>query len=794
MHSLLRRTGGFQNPAEAGQGEPEAMRKNGVFFLWAFCVAALGACAYGAEAVPAKTPESVETARIKAGLDRVGVGKGYEIVVADDCAVVERTAAQMMQEFLAKGSLTIPVVAESEARGHRQILLGRESNLVSLRELGDQGKVEIRDVPPEDDGFHLKKVGKTIVVAGSNPRGVLYGVCAFQDFVNEGRTGALDVRKIPQTRLRFQFIPTVLMHDHPASYSEATEKTARYLARLGVNGCVDGGGGSWDLCRFVSSDVFPFQRPPDPASQNHIARASEVFKKYGIDYYIMLWEPTLARVRAEVGKYPPEALGKVKRPWGGDENGMDTTLCVNSPIVQQHYQNVVKKFVEQYPDVKGFLFYNLDGDSWLCTPGLCPRCKAVCTDSPPDTPHPWESQAVFTDLLARAAHDARSDFKFIHWISHFRGQAAENLVRQSREYDALAFGVQNGDHDLMITDPVKPSGSEFLMLQQRCAERSIPFLVTFSSGTHEVVPNGFQSPFHVARSLKKLNGWGVRAINSSGPIPYFEQANALTEKAFLWDPEQDPEAFIADLAVRQFGQAAGTLMYQAWTEIRDGMDAWKDLRLHPFCGSQTHVGLGFSYFTNAKAILPDIAKDYNYSLTILTNVEPNRAPDYQKYREKGFLDRFKLMGVHFAKAAALARQAIDTADPNEPIGMHYYEGESTPTMKQYAELNYGPLAIAATYCQLRSDMIGAYILLEGMKADNVAGNTAAAKEKEAQYHDLMREDIAVRKRFIGVLKELAEMHPCLTRTSLSEQDIANQIAYMNTEIEKTESFLSQTKE
>ena len=130
----------------------------------------------------------------------------------------------------------------------------------------------------------------------------------------------------------------------------------------------------------------------------------------------------------------------------------------------------------------------------------------------------------------------------------------------------------------------------------------------------------------------------------------------MVEREFLWNPDQAPDTFLADLSVRQFGERAGKLMFGAWEEIRDGMNVWRDVRLHPFCGSQTLVSLGFSYFTNARAILPDIVEYYDHSLQMLTNVEPFRAPDYQRFREKEFLRRFELMGTHLAKAAALAKQ------------------------------------------------------------------------------------------------------------------------------------------
>ena len=711
-----------------------------------------------------KTSKAVETTKIKNGLHKRGIGKEYEIVVADDCDLVESTAAQEMQRFLAKASLSVVIIPESKATGKKRIILGRESNLKAIRDLGDKGDINIRSASTKDDGFHLKQTGDDIVIAGANPRGVLYGVYEFEDFITEGRIGNLDIRKVPQITSRAALMPTFLTHDHPLSYREATEKTVTYLARLGINGCIDGGGGSWELKKFVSSDIFSFQKAPDLELQRKISTTSSLCKKYGIDYYIMLWEPSLSQSE-DLAKYPPEALGMVEGTWRGSLK----TLCVSSPIVQEHYKNMVKKFVREYPDVKGFLFYNLDGNAWLCTPGLCLRCKSICKDSPADTSHPWETEVLFTDLLARTACEERSDFKFIHWISHFRDEAAEKLVRMSQEYSALAYGVQCGDHDVMIADPIVPGGSELLMLQKVCAEKSIPFYVTFSSDSHEVIPNGFQFPFHINGTMKKLHAWGVRGIIGCGPIPYFNQINALAEKEFQWDPDMNPEPFLADLSVRQFGKESGNLMYQAWWEIKNGMDVWKDVIGHPFRGSQTPTSLGFSYFTMAPAILPDISEYY--------------------HKDEEYLAKFKLMGTHMAKAAALGKQAVEKANASEPIGINYYDGDSIPTMKEYAELNYAPIAIADVYSHLRCNMISAYHLLEGMKTDSAAGNSAAVQEKEVRYHDLIRKDIAVRKRFVEILTEFSKMRPCLTRTSLSEKGIAHQITYMNTEIEKMKSYL-----
>ncbi len=762
--------------------------------LITLCVAALvpwstaASAKIGTQQNPNSSPE---VASVQSNLRRLGIDATFEIVLGDEPDLVERTAAEVLQRFLHKGGLAIRIVSESRSSGNRRFLLGRESNLKPLAGWGDRGQLELRNVSSEADGFHLRQIGSEIAIAGANQRGVLYGVFAFEDFVRGSSGEPLNLRKVPEVSSRYTFLAPFLTTDHPSSYRELTEEKVEYYARLGMNGCIDGGGESWELTRFVTSDIFPFQKLPNAALQHRISTISALFQKYGIDYHIMLWEPLLPRVAAEIGDYPAEALGTVKRPWGGDAEGKDRTLCVSSPIVQQHYRSLVGKFVREYPAVKGFLFYNLDGNSWLCTPGLCPRCEAVCHDSPPDTPHPWETQAILTDLIAQEARAVRADFKFIHWISHFHDEQAEKLVRTSREYSALAYGVKNGDHDVMISDAVQPGGSEFQMLQEVSAEKGAAFHAIYAANAHEVVPNGLPYPFQVADAVKKLTRWNVRHYSGTGPIPYFNQINALVEKEFLWNPSQDPERFISDLAQRQFGDDAGKLMYDAWREIQSGMEVWNDLVQHPLCGSQTHLGLGFSYFTNDRAPLPEIVKYYDDTMDIFIRVEPFRAEGFNRYKSKEFLEKFRTQRVHLTKAAELSRQAIEQADALSSIDFAYYTEVGVPTKKQYAELNHGPIAIAEAYCRLRVNMLEAYHLLKEIEAAKQAHDSSTVAAKERAYHDVLREDIRIRTEFIDLMLRFSALTPTLTRSGLSEKGIAFQIEHMTREIEKMNAYLAQ---
>ena len=770
------------------------MKKSKIYFLLA-----LGLIIFGTnspkvkgQVVLKKTSEAFEKAKIKAGLDKIGFGEGYEIVVAAECDLIENTAAEMLQKFLGKGGLSVSIVSESKATGKKRLLLGRESNLKAIRDLGDKGDINIRDVSAEDDGFHLKQTGKDIVIAGANPRGVLYGVYAFEDFINAGANCNLDVRKIPYYRKRGSGLYYTDYFFSPSSIEDFTEEKVACLSRMGINQLTDQGING-PLSHFVKSDVFPFQIPPQADYQRKVRAMSALCKKYGIDHYLFLWEPALANIAGDLGKYPKEALGTVKRPWGGDKDGMDKTLCINSPIVRKHLQNMMQKLVREYPDVKGVIFYNLDVSAWLCTPELCDRCKTVCKDSPQDEHNPWETQAKVVTLLAEAAHKEKPDFDFRFWGAvHYHGERFDKMIHAAKGYNSLLSSWTASDRTIMVPDTAEPDPA-FIISQEICKERTIPLYMICEMNNLEQVPKSLPFPFHVCDALKKYKRWDVKYLTEIfGLAPEHNSINALVMKEFQWNPDQSPEEFLSDLSLRQFGKTAGKLMYRAWEEMEKAFDVWNDIQSVPFPleGSQTQLSIG-KIGGFPPAILPDIVKSYNYINEILTNVEPWLASGYQKYKEKLFQNKMNLMNVHLAQAAKYAKKAIASASDKEFIGICYYEGvNGRPTCKEYAELNYAPIAIADAFCRQRCDILSAYHLLTEMENARVEGDEKSAEAKGKLYHELIREDIGVQERFCELLTSFAKMRPCYTRTSLTDQEIIDLLSGTRDKIEKLREFLA----
>lgn len=771
------------------------MKRNIVHTLLALCLPICGALSLmPADEASRPAPSKVfERAAIQAGLNRIGLGDGYVIIVAEKRDLVENTAAQMLLQFLAKASLSVPIVPESQAPKSKRIFLGRDSNLGAIRSLGDKGVINIRNVPTEDDGFHLKRIGQDIAIAGANPRGVLYGVYALEDFVQAGANGNLDIKTVPYFRKRGSgpcytdiFFDKGLMED----FSEAK---AVYLSRLGINELTDQGIGG-TLSDFVHSDAFPFQKPPRPEFARRVKAMSALCKKYGIDQYIFLNEPALANIAADLEKYPPEALGTVKRPWGGGPDGIDKTLCVSSPIVQAYFRDMMRKLVREYPDLKGVQLYNMDASAWLCTPALCDRCRAVCTDSPPNEFTPWETQAKLVTLLAAAAHEENPGFHFRFWGAiHYHGRQFDKMIHAAQGYDSLLSSWNGSDRTVMIPDAAELDPA-FILSEEVCRQRAIPFYAACEFNSLEVIPKSLTFPFQVADALKKYKRWGVKNIAEIyGVQPEHNSINALVTEEFEWNPDQNPEEFLTGLARRQFGEKAGKTMYLAWEEMSRAFLVWNDMQSGPLPieGSQFHVRLGTSIGGLPPPILPDIVKYYDSTIAILTNVEPWRAGGYQKYKENAFLEKMTMLNDHLVRAAKQARQAVAEASENELIGVNYYEGgNGRPTCKEYAELTYAPIAIAEAICRQRCDMLRAYHLLTEIDGARVAGDEKAAKAKERLYLDLIREDIGVQERFCELLTGFAEMRPCFTRTSLSDREIADHLSNTKTKIDKLKDFLA----
>jgi len=469
-------------------------------------------------------------------------------------------------------------------------------------------------------------------------------------------------------------------------------------------------------------------------------------------------------------------------------------MCVNSPVTQEYLREMMRKLVREYPDVKGVQLYNLDVGAWFCTPNLCERCKRACTDSPGDVFNPWETQAKLVSLLADAAHEENPGFDFRFWATvHYHGELFDKLVHAVKGYNGLMSAWTGSDRSVMVPDAAERTAT-CLMTQEVCRNQGAPFFMMCEFNNLEVIPRSLPFPFHVCDALAKYKRWDVKNLTEIfGVAPEHSSINALVTKEFEWNPDQSVEAFLVDLSVRQFGKPAGELVYQSWKEVEKTFDVWNDVQGPPFplMGSQFHVKMGTAIGNLPPSIVPKMAQTYDDTINILTRVEPWLAEGYQQNRTKAFLEKMELVDVHLRQAADCAKRAIGVASGEEFIGLCSYEGENgRPSCKEYAELNYAPIAIMESLCRQRCNILRACHLLSEIENARTTGDDALVQEKEKAYRALIQEDIGVQERFCELLTGFSQMQPCYTRTSLKEQEIADFLSLTRGKIAELKDYLA----
>jgi hypothetical protein len=99
-----------------------------------------------------------------------GSRSAYQIVVADNASPSTRHGAEELQRFLQEiGGAKLPIVSDSQPQSPKEIILGDNAH---LKKLG----VAIDFNALGNEGYVIRTVGDTLVIAGGALRGTMYGV------------------------------------------------------------------------------------------------------------------------------------------------------------------------------------------------------------------------------------------------------------------------------------------------------------------------------------------------------------------------------------------------------------------------------------------------------------------------------------------------------------------------------------------------------------------------------------------------------------------------------------------
>lgn len=121
-----------------------------------------------------------------------GGRSAYRIVVADDASPSTRHGAEELQTFLREISgATLPIVSDRQPQGPKEIILGDNAHLKKLGTAIDFASLG-------NEGYVIRTVGESLVIAGGALRGNLYGVYGLLDDHLGCRWFAPGVSRIPK--------------------------------------------------------------------------------------------------------------------------------------------------------------------------------------------------------------------------------------------------------------------------------------------------------------------------------------------------------------------------------------------------------------------------------------------------------------------------------------------------------------------------------------------------------------------------------------------------------------------
>jgi len=490
------------------------------------------------------------------------------IIYTQDNDRVLRTAAVEFQEFLngltgtharihwgGLGEAGWPEHAASRI----SFLLGTGYENALIRSLEQRGDLHTQHIPRDIDGYELRLVDGSLIVAGANTRAVHYGIHRVEEVIREGGGIPAGFHETAWPAFSSRVF-------HPRRWTfDYKPEDFRFLSRMGAN--VAHLTHDWleekFFHSFARSAVFPKIIEPERLDLNRrkLRMYIEQAKDYGLRVYMWIcelpcqggpWVPETTRQHF-LDLFPPEALSA-----SGTYQGK--VLCFSNPLVQEHYRQLVQDFFAEFPEVEGILLFGMDSSATLCDPKLCPRCAELLRIDQRDR---------LIRFLVEEGRRYRPDLTVFTTNWYWDGWPAQFLEHQARL--PRGSGVYCTSHteawscDRHVSDML----AEARRITKRRGQVFLGYDILLSGDDTFMAAGGLLDfPLGVAAKMRR---WGMLqadgVFDQWGTAPELHPANALMLRVTMWNPNADPEALARKIAVRLYGKAAAEEVCSAWREI-----------------------------------------------------------------------------------------------------------------------------------------------------------------------------------------------------------------------------------
>lgn len=434
----------------------------------------------------------------------------YKIVVASNAVPSEKYAARELQK-------TIQEICEYKIPIVNEVASYSNAIYVGFKSAPSEIKNGINPSDFENEEYIIRSGENTLLIAGGEPRGTLYGVIGFLTNQLGCRWYTHDVIKTPD--FNNIIIDEINVREKPvfeyreAWYKEAYEINWAIHNRLNPNiaPIPDSLGGSYIIQPFVHT--FYKLVPPEKYMESHP------------EYYSMI-----------NGK---RFLDKQKGQ-----------LCLTNPDVVQIATNKVLKWIEEYPHAEIFSIDQNDGYHFC----ECPECRAL------DSIEGSQSGTIinFVNQIADSVAKIYPDVKLQTLAYAYSEippktlQPRSNVTIRMCHYNycnAHALGECN-DHNQFI---------ERMAAWEKITER-ITIWDYYTDFSHYMIPfPNFESVIKNPRYYADHKCIGLFAQGNNVPNKGGGEFSALRAWVFaqlMWNPYQDGKALINEFVTNVYGKAA----------------------------------------------------------------------------------------------------------------------------------------------------------------------------------------------------------------------------------------------
>lgn len=411
------------------------------------------------------------------------------------------------------------------------------------------------------DAYTLAVRGGDVVLTGTTDRALLHAVWALEDELTRHR-GEL----APGFRVDERFhLDYRIFHSRFEGWP-GERADVRSIARMGATHCLvdhDWHGTLRNLQGYVTSPIFVNAVDPEVVSRQRAGLEALVgwCADYGLEPALWLtelpcqggpWVPEDKR-REFLRRFPDEVLSE-----SGTYEGK--VLCFGHPRVRVFYRDLLERFFALFPRIGLLFVFGRDSSGEYCDPVSCPRCRGMSL---------WDQRDRFLNFLSEEGVRVRpglriltTGWKWDHepevFLSRQRRLPASCGVYLAAEKDG--WQVERQTHDFLRA------------VRAVTAERGQLFIGYDNLHWGDDTVHGLRDlqdyPLGVGAKIRRWVDLGADGVfDHWGTWNEDVPCNSLACRAFFLDPRADPAAVCGEIAVRQFGGAAGRRVLESWRHL-----------------------------------------------------------------------------------------------------------------------------------------------------------------------------------------------------------------------------------